>query len=98
MGKPSVKVLRKRLSFADHRGQFGLSSQWRFVGTYLGNREYFRIAPWLPGIGTTCQRRSLGPHEGPKLHKRKSLVLAGTLSRIAGSGSMRAIFDCPDHR
>ena len=27
--------------------QLGLSSQWRFVGTYLGNREYFRVAPWL---------------------------------------------------
>src|SRR6516225_4669960 len=36
------------------------SSQRRFVGTYVGNREHFRIAPWLPGIGTTCQRRSLG--------------------------------------
>jgi len=40
--------------------QLGLSSQWRLVETYLGNREYFRIAPRLPGIGTTCQRRSFG--------------------------------------
>ena len=39
----------------------------------------------------------LGPHDGggPKLRKRKSLALASTFSRIAGSGSMRAISTAP---
>jgi len=36
----------------DHKGAF--------LGYLSGNREHVRIAPWLPKIGITCQRRSLG--------------------------------------
>ena len=51
---------RREPTSTDHPGTAWGHHKRRSVGTYLGNREYFRIAPWLPGIGTKCQRPSLG--------------------------------------